>query len=142
MVELLRAVYAEYGQVVELDTLDSDLLRIAEVYAAPNRFSVLLDGDRVVGTVALKWHTSGSRAELKRVFLDRSLRGRGLGRRLVETALAWARAGGAARLDVWSDELFHEAHRLYRKLGAVDTGQVRVLGGRNAIRERYFRLDP
>lgn len=154
VIALLESVYAEYGQVLELETLDDDLPRIAERYREPNLFRVLLSGPRgaagqqtgvgtvagtVLGTVALKWH-SAERAELKRVFLDRSLRGRRLGRRLVEWAVSRARAGGAEVLDIWTDVLFDDAHALYEKLGAEDTGELRALGGANEVRERHYVL--
>lgn len=156
---LLTRVYAEYGQVLELDTLDADLLRVADIYAPPSAFRVLAApavsdslgdgpdrgalGDVVLGTVACKVTADVNgrvRAELKRVFLDRSLRGQGEGYRLSLWAAEHARSAGAQTLDIWSDILFEDAHRLYMRMGAQDTGERRHLGGRNAVDERHFAL--
>ncbi len=138
IVGLIAAVYAEYRQQIELDTLDEDLRRIPEVYHGPEcAFWVLLDGDRPVGTVAVK-HAPDGDAELKRVFLHPSRRGLGIGRRLVLWAFEWARARGHARIHIWSDVLFRTSHSMYRSLGAEDTGRRRVLGGINHVEEFYF----
>lgn len=140
VIELLRGIYAEYEQVLELDTLDSDLLDLESGYAAPKgTFQVLCDGDEVVATVAVK-RKDLSEAELKRVFLHRRLRGTGLGKALVRWAVEWAGAHGVRTLHIWSDTLFDAAHQLYRRIGAEDTGLQRSLGGRNDIYEFYFRL--
>jgi putative acetyltransferase len=142
VIALLRACYAEYGQVLELDTLDADLLRISELYAPPTHaFHVLLDeGDRVVGTVCVK-RTGPDEGQLKRVFLEAGLRGRGLGKRLTLWAFAWARERGVQRMVFWSDVLFETAHALYEHLGARRTGERRHLGGRNECWEYGFVME-
>lgn len=139
VIDLLRRCYGEYGQVLELDTLDDDLPCIPERYPDPHVFRVLLEGKRVVGTVAVKLGSPGE-AELKRVFLDAELRGQGLGKRLSLWAIQWARDQGCSLLHVWSDVLFETAHGLYRKLGGEDTGQRRALGGANDVEEFYFPI--
>ena len=144
VVRIIEDCYAEYAEAIELDTLDRDLLEIENVYAGPRAmFRVLLDpgpaGGRPVGTVAFKM-TGPCEGELKRVFLERACRGRGLGGKLVLSALDWARERGCRTAHIWSDVLYATAHRLYRRLGAEDTGTIRLLGGRNQVYERYLRL--
>ena len=104
---------------------------------------MLLDGDRLIGSVAFRSSETGH-AELKRVFLDSEYRGRGLGKKLSLWAFDAARESGIAVLDIWSDTLFETAHHLYRGLGAKETGQTRYLGGRNEVSEIHFEkeLDP
>ncbi len=141
VIALIGACYGGYGQKLELETLDDDLLRIPSVYPpGPNTFRVLRAGERVVGTVAVKAR-SETEAELKRVFLDPDLRGRGTGKQLVLWAVDWARTRGYNVLHIWSDALYDTAHRLYRRIGAVETGEQRHLGGINNVDELYFRLD-
>src|SRR5688572_27854012 len=77
---------------------------------------VLEDDGRVVGTVAVV-PLSADEVEIKRVYLDSSLRGRGLGAMLVEHAFAWARAHGHRRARLWSDVKFTRAHVMYERLG-------------------------
>lgn len=139
VIGLIAGCYMEYGQVLELDTLDADLLRIQDEYAPPaHTFQVLLAGERLVGTVAVRTR-DGERCELKRVFLDPALRGRGLGRGLVEWGFAWAHAAGLRTVDIWSDVLYTTAHHLYRRLACDEPGTRRTLGGRNAVDEFYFQ---
>lgn len=138
LIDLITSCYAEYGQKIELDTLDSDLLRIDEVYRPPGAcFRILLQGEEVVGSVAVKKADSPS-AELKRLFVDPTCRGRGLGKKLSLWVYRHAARRGCRAVDVWSDVLYETAHSLYRGLGAVDTGQRRALGGENDVEEFYF----
>ena len=98
------------------------------------RAFLLWAGDRVVGHVELK----GGRitAEMHRATLGigmrRALTGKGWGRRLMETAIGWARED--AKL-TWIDlGVFSEnapARKLYRSLGFTEIGS----------REEAFRLD-
>ncbi|MDP7033051.1 MAG: GNAT family N-acetyltransferase [Planctomycetota bacterium] len=141
LIGLIARCYLEYGQVIELDTLDADLLDIESNYRPPeNTFQLLLDMDRVIGSVALQQKTPGL-PELKRVFLDPEYRGRGLGKKLSRWAFEHAATRGATTLDIWSDTLFETAHHLYRGLGAKETGLTRSLGGRNEVSEQHFQMD-
>ncbi len=138
LVSLVRDCYAEYGQVIELETLDADLLCIEEAYPPPRcTFQVLLDGGALIGSVAVKG-VNPNEAELKRVFLDRRFRGRGLGKKLSLWAFQWAERQGIKVMNIWSDVLYETAHHLYRRLGAEDTGRRRPLGGRNNVEEFLF----
>lgn len=139
LIALIASVYGEYRQVIELDTLDADLREVPRVYAGPDcAFWTLLDGERLIGSVAVK-RTAPGEAELKRVFLNPAYRGKGLGKRLVQWAFAWAAARGARTLHIWSDVTYRTSHGLYRALGAEDTGRQRLLGGVNRVEEFYFR---
>jgi GNAT superfamily N-acetyltransferase len=82
---------------------------------------VLEDDGRVVGTVAVL-PVSPAEIEIKRVYLDRSLRGQGWGRALVEHALTWAAVRGHTRVRLWSDVKFERSHVMYERLGFVRTG--------------------
>jgi GNAT superfamily N-acetyltransferase len=80
-------------------------------------------------------------AELHRLYVDASLRGRGIGRALVETVLDWSRDQGIARLVLWSDTRFESSHRLYRRLGFEQFGERTVEGDINESREYRFERD-
>lgn len=69
---------------------------------------------------ALKWHDA-SRAELKRVFVDRALRGRGLAKRLI-AELEAARLAGACELVAETGRGQPEAIALYRGLSFETIG--------------------
>ena len=122
VLDLIGSIFAEYGLTFEPAGYDADLTRIADVYVrSGGMFSVLTDGDRVVGTVAVV-PTSPSAVEIKRVYLDASLRGKGLGRKLVEHAMAWAVERGHTRATLWSDVHFTRSHGMYERLGFVRVG--------------------
>jgi GNAT superfamily N-acetyltransferase len=98
-----------------------------------------LDG-QVVGSVGVERLPDG-RAELHRLYLDATLRGRGVGRALVEVVLDWCRAAGIARLTLWSDTRFDRAHRLYEGMGFKQTGERELPDDPNQTREfGYERL--
>jgi putative acetyltransferase len=80
-------------------------------------------------------------AEIHRLYLDAHLRGRGLGRVLVETALAWARQQGFARMLLWSDTRFTASHRLYDRMGFARLGERTVPNDPNDSREYRFERD-
>lgn len=75
----------------------------------------------LVGSVALK-DLGGGHLELKTMRVAPSLRGCGLGRRLLDHALEQARAAGATRvsLETGSGDVFAPARGLYRAHGFVD----------------------
>jgi putative acetyltransferase len=81
-------------------------------------FMVLADGEQLIGTGGINRLDSDT-AELKRVFLLQEYRGRGLGRKLVETLLEFARTNGyrRVRLMVATPDLQPEAVGLYTSLG-------------------------
>jgi GNAT superfamily N-acetyltransferase len=75
------------------------------------------------------------RAELHRLYLDATFRGRGVGRALVDTVLAWCREAGIGHLILWSDTRFDRAHRLYEGMGFTKTGERKLPDDPNDTRE-------
>ena len=119
---LIGGVFVEYGLTFDLTGYDADLTRIDDVYSrSGGAFWVLEDGGRVIGTVAVV-PMSPAEIEVKRVYLDASLRGHGWGRALVEYALGWAAVHGHRRVRLWSDVKFTRSHGVYERLGFVRTG--------------------
>ncbi|MCA8899125.1 MAG: GNAT family N-acetyltransferase [Hyphomonas sp.] len=78
--------------------------------------------------------------ELKRVYVDASLQGRGLGSRFIDEALAWARGRGAPEiyLSVFSENF--EARRLYDRLGWEKVSEFIFPVGRHRDLEFLMRL--
>ena len=95
-----------------------------------------LDG-RAVGGVTLRDLGSGL-ARLGHLALAPEARGSGTGRRLVETALAAARAGGWARVELLTFSDLTAARELYRRAGFELTSSDRVVRwGRELDWERW-----
>ena len=95
--------------------LDNDLDDPGGTYVA---LWIALAGGEVAGSVALR--DLGDRAyKLKRMYLLPAHRGRGLGRRLLATALDWARANDARVVRLDTAEGMAAARRLYESAGFV-----------------------
>ncbi|MBY9067522.1 GNAT family N-acetyltransferase [Hyphomonas sp. WL0036] len=79
-------------------------------------------------------------AELKRLYVDMALQGRGLGTRFVDEALAWARAKGAPEiyLSVYSENF--GAQKLYARYGWEKAGEFIFPVGRHEDLEFLMRL--
>lgn len=98
--------------------LVAELEDLRTVYGSDG--SVLLvadDGDDVVGIVAVRRHDDGS-AELKRMYVDPSARGRGHASRLVNDAISYAARSGATH--IWLETLpgvMDRAISMYRRHG-------------------------
>lgn len=138
---LIGRVFAEYGLLLMPAFEVPDLLRFEAHYTAPRgAFWVVREETRVVGSVGVD-RVDERTAELKRLYVDASLRGRGIGQRLVETVLDWSREQGMARLVLWSDTRFESSHRLYRRLGFEQLGERTVEGDINASREYRFERE-
>lgn len=115
---VVSAVFAEYGFPFAADDYDADVARPDEHYDGVRgwfRVAETPAGD-VVGCVGLT-DEGGGEFELHRLYVLRSHRGSGLGAALTRWVIDEARARGAARLVLFSDIHFEEAHRLYRHLG-------------------------
>jgi GNAT superfamily N-acetyltransferase len=134
--ELVAATLTEFG--FRLDpALDRDLSEPESFYDA---VWVALDGDEVVGTVAMR-RIGDREAELKRMYLVPRWRGHGLGRRLLEVALDWARRERirAVRLD--TSERMETAQRLYEAAGFRRAGERVEEGELDRRCERFYALD-
>jgi putative acetyltransferase len=78
--------------------------------------------------------------ELKKLYVDRSARRRGIAAELCQRVEDAARALGAGFVELWSDTRFHDAHRLYLRRGYQQTGETRALHDKSHTIEHYFRL--
>lgn len=140
VIRLIGRVFAEYGFVFDPAQEVPDLLAFDRHYAPPGGgFFVVRHGGEVVGSVGVE-RLDATTAELHRLYLDASLRGRGLGRALGEAILAWCRREAIARLVLWSDTRFDRAHALYERMGFAQTGERTIPDDVNDTREfRYER---
>jgi GNAT superfamily N-acetyltransferase len=115
---LVFAVLEEYGLRGDPEGTDSDLDDVEGNYArAGGLFDVAVDdAGRIVGTVGLFPLREGV-CELRKMYLLPEVRGKGLGRRLLDHALARARALGFRRVELETAGVLVEAIRLYERAG-------------------------
>lgn len=106
----------KYSDVKEETTVDY----ISRNYGEKNRFWVALDGDTVIGTIALH-EIDEKTGELKRMLVDPKFHGKGLGKVLLDTLLIVAKERGYSSIILYSDMLMTRAHRFYEKNGFLKT---------------------
>ena len=116
--ELVFAVLAEYGLKSDPGCTDADLGDIEQSYRARGGlFRVLEDPDgAIIGAYGLYPMESGT-CELRKMYLRRAWRGQGLGKRLLDDALAQARRLGFARVLLETASVLKEAITLYERYG-------------------------
>jgi GNAT superfamily N-acetyltransferase len=90
-----------------------------EVRPPAGEFFVAYLRGEAVGCGAVKHH-AGAPAEIKRMWIAPAARGIGMGRRLLETLEACARAGGARVAHIETSSVLVEALALYRSTGWVE----------------------
>jgi N-acetylglutamate synthase-like GNAT family acetyltransferase len=93
---------------------------------------------RIVGAVSLQAEEGTGR--LRWLVLDTSLRGRGIGRRLVQTSLDYARERGFPGVFLTTIAGLDAAHGLYRAAGFELTGSEPVTKWGIATQEQRFDL--
>jgi ribosomal protein S18 acetylase RimI-like enzyme len=122
---LLARVYVEEGFTAP--DRAATLFAAAAVRARGELFCAWTEGEREpVGMVIMVPPTSGARriarageAEMHLLAVDARHRSGGVGRRLVETAMAEARRVGCWRIVLWTQPTMHAAQRLYAACGFV-----------------------
>jgi GNAT superfamily N-acetyltransferase len=102
--------------------------RFARLLNGENRLVVVVN-PRVVGWthVALVDGLESARfAEIRALVVDSSVRRSGVGRRLVEEAMRWARQQGVSKLRVRSNVVREEAHKFYPAMGFKESKRQAV----------------
>lgn len=96
----------------------NDVDMMQATYFDGGTFLVLMDGEKIVGAGAIKKYADDS-CELKRMWFLKEYRGRGLGSRMAQQLLEFAKNHGYKRvlLDLWFPEVQDRAITLYKKLG-------------------------
>lgn len=124
-IEILRSITDEECRqiaalVAQLTSKEVVPARFNEVARSTDAqlLAARIDGE-IVGVLVLALYPTltGRKAWIEDVVVDTSMRGAGIGRALVERAIAEASARGATTIDLTSNPSREAAHRLYRACG-------------------------
>jgi putative acetyltransferase len=119
---VISTVLGEYGMSLDAGKTDLDLQDIVSSYEGRGGvFRVLVaDDGRIVGCGGLYPLTADS-AEIRKMYFLPEARGRGLGKRLLEDLVAFAREHGYKTVVLETASVLKTAIAMYRSYGFVET---------------------
>lgn len=94
------------------------LSEFARSKSSREKIWILEDDDRIAGSVAIVKRAE-EEAQLRWLLLEPEIRGRGIGKWLVEEALDFSRISGYESIFLWTVETLYIAANLYRSVGFV-----------------------
>lgn len=103
------------------EVVDGDLATIAKFRPPDGRLLLAFDGVVAVGTACMR-RIGPDSAEIKRMYVQPSHRGTGLGRALLQQLIEAAQVAGYVHLRLDSPDFMTAAHGLYRLNGFVTIG--------------------
>ncbi|MGY8563966.1 helix-turn-helix domain-containing GNAT family N-acetyltransferase [Paracidovorax citrulli] len=108
----------EYGWNSEFEALLAEIVSryLRDHDPASDRCWIAEQDGVVVGSVFVV-RQDAETAKLRMLYVDALARGSGIGRRLVEESLGFARAAGYKRMVLWTNKALADAVRLYEKAG-------------------------
>jgi len=133
---------AEYGWGVEFEALAARLVadfgsrRDAQREAA---WIAELDGERV-GCVFCTASDTADTAQLRLLLVEPRARGAGVGTRLVDECLRFARRAGYVRIMLWTNDVLLAARRIYQRAGfQLDRSEPHAMFGSGLVGEYWSR---
>ena len=123
--EEVRNIFIEYSEFLQVDLcfqdFEQELQTLHQVYSPPKGCIILAkQNDKTVGCIALKPIGDGV-CEMKRLYVCPEARGTGLGRKLVEELIIFAKKSSYQSMKLDTVSKLREAIKLYRSLGFVET---------------------
>ena len=116
------------------------LAEFAQSKSSREKIWILEEGDRIAGSVAIVKRTE-EEAQLRWLLLEPEIRGRGIGKWLVEEALDFSRISGYESIFLWTVETLYIAANLYRSVGFVQRERLtHEIWGSNVTEVKYELL--
>lgn len=122
---LLARIYANF---IELES-EAKALWIAEIDGA------------IAGSAAVVPAGEPGVAKLRTLYAEPRFRGRGVGRRLVEEAITFARQTGCGRMTLWTHDCLVAARRIYEAAGFKCTSERAYHAFGHDLVEQVWDLD-
>ncbi len=127
--QLVREVLVEYGLSPDRGALDADIDDLQANYLARGGvFRILEEHGVVVGCGGL-YPLDATTAEVRKMYFVPALRGRGLGRQLLNELIDCARAAGFEKLVLQTASPLVEARALYASAGFAEVPARHVVSG-------------
>jgi len=115
--ELFEEYWRSFGFTPCFQNFGAELAGLPGAYAPPDgRLALIWVEREPAGSIALRRLDAG-RAEIKRLYVRPAFRGRGLGRALLEWAIAQARAAGYSEMVGDTMPAMTDAMALYDRMG-------------------------
>lgn len=120
MVEMHASYYAAhagFGQPFE-SLVATDMAELmGRLHHPHNQVWVALEGEKIVGSIAIDGEGENNQATLRCFILDEAARGRGAGKRLLAEALGFCDQCGFTRTRLWTFKGLDVARKLYEDAG-------------------------
>ncbi len=114
---LIKGVLGEYGLQTNPEATDKDLFDIEKFYIKQKGvFKVLEENNQIIGSYGI-YQLSDTIGELRKMDLNKTFRGQGLGKLLLADAFIEARKLGYQEMVLETNRVLKEAIGLYQKHG-------------------------
>ncbi|MBK5477552.1 bifunctional helix-turn-helix transcriptional regulator/GNAT family N-acetyltransferase [Pseudomonas sp. TH21] len=142
VVQQQSALYArEYGWNWEFEALVAEIVAkyLREFDPTCERCWIAEKDGEVVGSVFVVRHDATT-AKLRMLYVDASARGMGIGQRLVDECLRFARQAGYTSMLLWTVNILTDARKLYQKAGFELTEEEPTVSfGKTLVSETWVR---
>lgn len=142
VVQQQSALYArEYGWNWEFEALVAEIVAkyLREFDPTCERCWIAEKDGEVVGSVFVVRHDATT-AKLRMLYVDASARGMGIGQRLVDECLRFARQTGYTSMLLWTVNILTDARKLYQKAGFELTEEEPTVSfGKTLVSETWVR---
>ncbi|MFN0182195.1 MAG: GNAT family N-acetyltransferase [Aquabacterium sp.] len=114
-----RLYAAEYGWDQTFEALVAEIAArfIRDFQPGFERCWVADHAGQVVGSAFVVRHADEGTAQLRMLYVDPAARGHGLGARLVDACIGFARQAGYRRMVLWTNDILVSARRIYEARG-------------------------
>jgi len=121
LVKLILSILKDEFGYADTDIERQDLYDIQNVYQQDpkSNFWLAIYGNKVVGTIAIKYYGK-DRGLLKRMYVKKEMRNKGIGQELTNTLLAFAKNSHYKNIFLSTVEKFVSARNFYKNKGFVE----------------------